>query len=161
MGFVSFNDEAEQYLCAAVLRPGNVEQRWEQSPCCGVLGEDDSWPVFLEYGFRVCWDGGFAHPAVLEFLDAQPKLEYVVAMAKNAVVKRVAIKRNATSAPVRGAAEKPNIFTGKAGGPQGREVATPAPRHHQSRGFWCGRQGPQTESSFCHHQHGTEPAVDL
>src|SRR5947209_5817706 len=24
MGFVSFNNEAEQYLCAAVLRPGNV-----------------------------------------------------------------------------------------------------------------------------------------
>jgi hypothetical protein len=24
MGFVSFNDEVEQYLCAAVLRPGNV-----------------------------------------------------------------------------------------------------------------------------------------
>jgi hypothetical protein len=24
MGFISFNDEAEQYLCAAVLRPGNV-----------------------------------------------------------------------------------------------------------------------------------------
>jgi hypothetical protein len=24
VGFVSFNDEAEQYLCAAVLRPGNV-----------------------------------------------------------------------------------------------------------------------------------------
>jgi len=36
-GFVSFNDEAEQYLCAAVLRPGNVgASRWEQSPCCGV-----------------------------------------------------------------------------------------------------------------------------
>src|SRR5437016_4591989 len=39
---------------------------------------------------RVRLDGGFAHPAVLEFLDAQPKLEYVVAMAKNAVLKRVA-----------------------------------------------------------------------
>jgi len=24
MGFVTFNGEAEQYLCAAVLRPGNV-----------------------------------------------------------------------------------------------------------------------------------------
>jgi hypothetical protein len=24
MGFVTFNDEADQYLCAAVLRPGNV-----------------------------------------------------------------------------------------------------------------------------------------
>src|ERR1700736_2815163 len=54
LGFVSFNEEAEQYLCAAVLRPGNVTA------------------------------------AVLEFLDAQPKLEYVVAMAKNAVLKRVA-----------------------------------------------------------------------
>jgi hypothetical protein len=39
---------------------------------------------------RVRLDGGFAHPALLEFLDAQPKLEYVVAMAKNAVLKRVA-----------------------------------------------------------------------
>ena len=39
---------------------------------------------------RVRLDGGFAHPAVLQFLDAQPKLEYVVAMAKNAVLKRVA-----------------------------------------------------------------------
>src|SRR5260370_7134099 len=39
---------------------------------------------------RVRLDGGFAHPAVLEFLDAQPKLEYVVAMAKNAMLKRVA-----------------------------------------------------------------------
>jgi hypothetical protein len=24
LGFISFNDEAEQYLCTAVLRPGNV-----------------------------------------------------------------------------------------------------------------------------------------
>jgi len=37
---------------------------------------------------RVRLDGGFAHPAVLAFLDAQPRLEYVVAMAKNAVLKR-------------------------------------------------------------------------
>src|SRR5258708_6285314 len=35
-------------------------------------------------------DCGFANPAVLEFLDAQSKLEYVVAMAKNAVLKRIA-----------------------------------------------------------------------
>lgn len=39
---------------------------------------------------RVRLDGGFAHPDVLQFLDAQPRLEYVVAMAKNAVLKRVA-----------------------------------------------------------------------
>ena len=89
MGFVSFNDEAEQYLCAAVLRPGNVPAavgavailrrlvRMIRRRLPGVR-------------IRVRLDGGFAHPAVLEFLDAQPKLEYVVAMAKNAVLKRVA-----------------------------------------------------------------------
>jgi DDE family transposase len=37
---------------------------------------------------RVRLDGGFAHP-VLEFLDAQPKLDYVVAMAKNTLLKHV------------------------------------------------------------------------
>jgi hypothetical protein len=39
---------------------------------------------------RVRLDGGFAHPAVLAFLDAEPRLEYVVAMAKNAVLKQIA-----------------------------------------------------------------------
>ena len=89
MGFVSFNDEAEQYLCAAVLRPGNVGaavgavallRRLVRMIRCRLPG----------VRIRVRLDGGFAHPAVLEFLDAQPKLEYVVAMAKNAVLKRVA-----------------------------------------------------------------------
>ena len=33
-------------------------------------------------------DGGFAHPALLDFLDAEPNLEYVVAVAKNPVLER-------------------------------------------------------------------------
>ena len=89
MGFVSFNDEAEQYLCTAVLRPGNVGAavgavallrrlvRMIRNHIPGVR-------------IRVRLDGGFAHPDVLAFLDAQPRLEYVVATAKNAVLKRVA-----------------------------------------------------------------------
>jgi Transposase DDE domain group 1 len=89
MGFVSFNDEAEQYLCAAVLRPGNVGAAVGAVALLRRL-------VRMIRGrlpgvrIRVRLDGGFAHPAVLEFLDAQPKLEYVIAMAKNAVLKRVA-----------------------------------------------------------------------
>jgi hypothetical protein len=89
MGFVSFNDEAEQYLCAAVLRPGNVGAAVGAVALLRRL-------VRMIRGrlpgvrIRVRLDGGFAHPAVLEFLDAQPKLEYVVAMAKNAVLKRAA-----------------------------------------------------------------------
>jgi hypothetical protein len=39
---------------------------------------------------RIRLDGGFAHPALLDFLDAEAKLEYVVAMAKNAVLERKA-----------------------------------------------------------------------
>src|SRR3974390_79855 len=45
---------------------------------------------FPGVSLRVRLDGGFAHPAVLDFLEAQPKLEYVVAMGNNAVLKRIA-----------------------------------------------------------------------
>jgi len=64
--FLTFNDEAEQYLVAAVLRPGNV------SGSCGAIGIlrrllrrlDSAFPGAL---FRVRLDGGFAAPEVLEF----------------------------------------------------------------------------------------------
>jgi hypothetical protein len=89
LGFVSFNEEADQYLCAAVLRPGNV------TAAVGAVGLLRRLVRMIRGYFpgvtiRVRLDGGFAHPTVLDFLDAQPKLEYVVAMAKNSVLKRVA-----------------------------------------------------------------------
>ena len=89
MGFVSFNDEAEQYLCAAVLRPGNV------TAAVGAVGILRRLILLIRHflprvRIRVRLDGGFAHPDVLDFLDAEPNLEYVVAMAKNAVLKRKA-----------------------------------------------------------------------
>jgi hypothetical protein len=89
MGFVTFNDEAEQYLCAAVLRPGNV------TAAMGAIGILRRLTQLIRYFFpgvhlRVRLDGGFAHPDLLNFLDAEPNLEYIVAMAKNAVLKRKA-----------------------------------------------------------------------
>ena len=39
---------------------------------------------------RVRLDGGFAHPDLLDLLEAEANLEYLVAMAKNAVLKRKA-----------------------------------------------------------------------
>ena len=73
MGFISFNKEAEQYLCAAVLRPGNAPA------AVGAVGLLRRLIRILRGHFpgvtiRVRWDGGFASPAVLEFLDAQSKL---------------------------------------------------------------------------------------
>ena len=89
IGFVSFNDEPEQYLCAAVLRPGNV------TAAVGAVGILRRLIGLIRHflpgvRIRVRLDGGFAHPAVLDLLDAEPNLEYVVAMAKNAVLKRKA-----------------------------------------------------------------------
>src|SRR6202522_1750783 len=87
--FLSFDEESEQYLVTAVLRPGNAPG---SAGAVGILRRllVRVKEAFPEATIRVRLDGGFACPEVLDFLDAQPKLEYVVAMAKNAVLKRVA-----------------------------------------------------------------------
>ncbi len=89
MGFVTFNDEADQYLCAAVLRPGNV------TAAAGAVGILRRLMALIRGSFskariRVRLDGGFANPELLAFLDGEPGVEYVVAMASNAVLKRKA-----------------------------------------------------------------------
>ena len=89
MGFVTFNDEAEQYLCAAVLRHGNV------TAAAGAVGILRRLMGMIRGSFpkvriRVRLDGGFANPELLAFLDAEPGVEYLVAMASNAVLNRKA-----------------------------------------------------------------------
>jgi hypothetical protein len=89
LGFVSFDEEVEQYLCAAVLRPGNVTAH---VGAVGILRRLLGMVrcLFPSVRIRVRLDGGFAHPDLLDFLDAEPKLEYVVAMANNQVLARKA-----------------------------------------------------------------------
>jgi len=88
LGFLSFNDEKEQYLCAAVLRPGNAPAR---RGAIGILWRilQRVWAAFPKARVRVRLDGGFADPFLLNFLDAMG-VEYVVAMASNAVLNRLA-----------------------------------------------------------------------
>jgi len=89
LAFLTFDDEAEQYLCAAVLRPGNVPAT---QGAIGVLQR--LLPLlrlaFPHARFLVRLDGGFATPEIFDVLDAEPRLDYVVAMAKNSVLKRCA-----------------------------------------------------------------------
>ena len=89
VGFLSFNEEAEQYLFTAVLRSGKAVA-WRGAR--GILRRllKKLRRAFPGVRIRVRLDGGFAEPALLDFLDAQPDVEYVVAMAKNAVLKRKA-----------------------------------------------------------------------
>ena len=87
LAFLTFDDEVEQYLCAAVLRPGNAVAA---DGTVGVLSRllPMLRAAFPQVRFLVRLDGGFATPEILNFLDAEPGLDYVVAMAKNAVLQR-------------------------------------------------------------------------
>ena len=94
-GFLSFNEEAEQYLFAYVLRPGNV------GAAVGAIGILSRLLPRLRAAFprarlRVRLDGGFAAPEVFAFLEREG-LEYVVAMAKNKVLERRAARLMGTA----------------------------------------------------------------
>jgi hypothetical protein len=82
--FLTFDDEPRQYLVTAVLRPGTAPAT------VGVRGVllrliPKLWRAFPKARLRVRMDGGFATPAMFTELEAAG-VEYVVAMAKNAVL---------------------------------------------------------------------------
>ena len=86
LAFLTFDDEADQYLCAAVLRPGNA------ATATGADSLLKRLIPLLRHAFpgvrlRVRLDGGFADPTLLDDLDTL-RVEYVVAMAENAVLTR-------------------------------------------------------------------------
>ena len=78
-----------QYLCAALLRHGKAVA---SEGTVGLLSRllPRLRRAFPRARILVRLDGGFASPAVFAFLEAQPRLDYVVAMAKNAVLERYA-----------------------------------------------------------------------
>jgi hypothetical protein len=78
---VTFNDEAEQYALAAVLRPGNAPASLGARSLLRRLIRQLR-AAFRGPTIRVRLDGGFATPAMFTFLEAQ-QVEYVVAMASN------------------------------------------------------------------------------
>ena len=89
LAFVTFNDEVEQYLCAAILRPGNAPAtRVARGTLIRLI--DLLRVAFPRARFLVRLDGGFATPDILDRLDAEPRLDYVVAMGGNAVLTRLA-----------------------------------------------------------------------
>jgi len=85
-GFVTFNHEPEQYLFCYVLRPGNAPAKQ------GAMGILDRMIERLRTAFPkarilVRLDGGFAGPALLNFLE-EAKVDYIIGMAENKVLKR-------------------------------------------------------------------------
>lgn len=86
IGTLTFDDETRQYLVAAILRPGNA---------AGTAGAisllhrllPKLWHAFPGARLRVRLDAGFATPEIFDHLEAAG-VEYVVAMAGNAVLAR-------------------------------------------------------------------------
>src|SRR5262249_57078084 len=81
LGFVTFDDEAEQYLILALLRPGTSAAK------LGAIARLRRLFAKLRAAFpgarlRVRLDGGVAGDDVLRFLEAEG-VEYVVALGKN------------------------------------------------------------------------------
>ena len=91
LGFMRFDDEIEQYLFAAVLRPGNSP---DKKGAVMVLGRIFALvrEAFPKARLRVRLDAGFAAPEIFDFLEEEGA-EYVVAMPKNRVLKRRAKRR--------------------------------------------------------------------
>ena len=86
-GFVQFDDELEQYLFTYVLRAGTAPAKLG---AIGLLRRvfKRLRAAFPKARLRVRLDGGFANPEILEFLEAE-RVDYVVAMAGNAVLKQL------------------------------------------------------------------------
>ena len=80
-GFLTFDDEVEQYLFCYVLRPGNVVAK---HGAIAVLKRllPRLRRAFAKARLRIRLDGGFSGPELYAFFEAQ-KLEYVAGMARN------------------------------------------------------------------------------
>ncbi len=94
-GFLTFNEEPDQYLFAYVLRPGNVGAG---VGAIGILSRllPKLRAAFPRARLRVRLDGGFASAELFALLVSEG-LEYVVAMAKNKVLKRRAARLMGTA----------------------------------------------------------------
>ena len=91
-GFVTFEREADQYLFCYVLRPGNAPAKQ------GAIGILDRVIKRLRAAFPkarilVRLDGGFGGPELLNFLEDEAKVGYIIGMAENKVLKRRARRR--------------------------------------------------------------------
>jgi hypothetical protein len=83
---LTFNDEAEQYLVAIVLRPGNSPAKHGAFGLLRTLLRQLRW-AFPDTPVRVRVDGGVAGNDWLDFLEAE-RVEYVVGLACNPRLER-------------------------------------------------------------------------
>lgn len=84
-GFMTFDDEVEQYLFCYALRPGNAPAK---QGCLGILKRllPRLRRAFPKAKIRIRLDAGFSGPELFEFFESEG-MEYVVCMAQNETLK--------------------------------------------------------------------------
>jgi hypothetical protein len=85
-GFLTFNREPEQYLFSYLLRAGNAPAK---QGAIGILDRviERLRAAFPRARILVRLDGGFAGPALLNYLEGAD-VDYIIGMAENKVLKR-------------------------------------------------------------------------
>ena len=88
LGFLTFNNEVEQYLCVSRLRPGNATATRNAFPTLKRLVAKlrEAFPAAT---IRVRLDGGFACPRTFALLD-ELCVEYVVGLPGNKRLEKIA-----------------------------------------------------------------------
>jgi hypothetical protein len=91
-GFLRFNREADQHLFCYILRPGNAPAK---QGAIGILDRviERVRAAFPKARILVRLDGGFAGPELLNFLEEEAKVDYIIGIAENKVLKRRARRR--------------------------------------------------------------------
>lgn len=89
LGFLRFDDEPEQYLFAAVLRPGTASRQGVSGLLRRVIAQLRG--AFPRARLLVRLDGGLGSPELLDRLDAVG-VDYVLGLPSNAVLERRAQK---------------------------------------------------------------------
>ena len=87
LAFAQFDDENEQYLLAALLRPGNAGNDEVMSFLVGVIEQVRRRFPTAELTLRA--DAGFALPAVFEYLDDH-QVRYAIGMGSSSALKAYA-----------------------------------------------------------------------
>ena len=109
-GFLRFNDESDQYLFCYVLRPGNAKAN------LGAIGILDRIIERVREAFPgvrilVRLDGGFGGPELLNYLEDDAKVDYVIGLPKNSVLERRAGRMMGTARrKSRESSETENVF---------------------------------------------------
>jgi hypothetical protein len=86
-GFLRFNDEPDQHLFCYVLRPGNAPAK---RGAIGILERviERVRSAFPKARILVRLDGGFSGPELLNYLEDEARVDYIIGMAENKVLKR-------------------------------------------------------------------------